>query len=347
MKKLRTAVVGLGRIGWIYHIPRIIDHEGFELAAIVDPLPERLDEGREKFNVKGYLDFSELLEKEDLDLVVIASPTPFHESQSIEAMKKGIDVFLEKPMAASLEEADRIIGAMREYGRKLMVYQPHRVSSDVIAVKKIIEEDIIGPVYMIKHARSAYARRNDWQALKKYGGGMVNNYGAHAIDALLYITNSTAEKINCNLRRIATLGDAEDVVKATIVTENGIILDLDINMAAAYPLPQWIIMGKRGTAVFEGRDRTEGVFKIKYYREEELVELTLNEELAAPGRLYQDPKGKIPWNEQVIDISTLPKMNFYDKCYEYFALGKEPLVPVNHTREVMRVMAECHRIGWQ
>jgi len=122
---------------------------------------------------------------------------------------------------------------------------------------------------------------------------------------LLYITDSTAEKISCNLRKIATLGDADDVVKANIVTSNGIILDIDINMAAAYPLPQWIIMGKRGTAVYEGESRSEGVFKVKYYREEDLDELTLNAELAAPGRLYQDPKGKIPWNEKVIDIKTL------------------------------------------
>jgi len=78
MKKLKTAVVGLGRIGLQFHIPNILEHDSFELAAIVDPLPERLLEGMEKFSVKGYSDYSELLDKEELDLIVIASPTPFH-----------------------------------------------------------------------------------------------------------------------------------------------------------------------------------------------------------------------------------------------------------------------------
>jgi len=84
---------------------------------------------------------------------------------------------------------------------------------------------------MIKYARSSYIRRNDWQTQKRYGGGMLNNYGAHAIDQLLYITGSKAADISCRLRRIATLGDADDVVKAVIETDNGIILDIDINMA--------------------------------------------------------------------------------------------------------------------
>lgn len=344
MKVLKTAVAGLGRIGWTYHIPRIMEHEGFELVSIVDPMPERLAEGEENFKIKGYSQYSDLLENEELDLVVVASPTLFHAEHCISAMEKGIDVFVEKPIASTLEEADKIIEVMHKKNRKLMVYQPQRVTAITRAVKKIIDDNIIGSIYMIKYARSSYIRRNDWQTQKKYGGGMLNNYGAHAIDQLLYITGSKAAGISCRLRRIATLGDADDVVKAVIETDNGIILDIDINMAAALPLTEWILLGERGTAVYKQDETGRGIFQIKYYNKNDIGQLDLNIQLAASGRSYGNGE-TIPWHEQIIDISTFEKINFYDKCYEYFALNKPPFVPIQETREVMRIIDQCHGIG--
>ncbi|HHV97864.1 MAG TPA: Gfo/Idh/MocA family oxidoreductase [Clostridiaceae bacterium] len=346
MKKLRTAVAGLGRIGWGYHIPNIIKHEGFELVAVTDPLSERLEEARVNYSVKGYTDFNKLLEEEKLDLIVVASPTPFHVTQSIAAMEHGVDVFLEKPMAQSYEEAKHIVECMKKTGRKLMVYQPHRATSETQAILSILERGLIGQLYMIKMARSSYIRRNDWQSLKKYGGGMLNNYGAHHIDQLLYLASSKAKKISCSMRRIASLGDADDVVKAVIETENGIILDLDINMASAIPLSPWTIMGSRGTVVQERKSDGKVIFKVRYYKEEEAPALELFDQLAAKGRSYSN-FDNLKWYEEEISISDFKPIDFYDKCYEYYALNGHPFVPAEQTLEVMRVMQECRiDAGW-
>ncbi len=345
MKKLKTAVVGLGRIGWKFHIPHIISHEGFELCALLDPLQERVNEGIEEFSVKGYTDFSKLIENEKLDLIVIASPTPFHADQTIAAMEKGIDVFLEKPMAPTLEEADRMIEASKKLQRKLMVYQPHRTAAETQAIKYIIEKDIIGPVYMIKRSISRYQRRSDWQTQKKFGGGMLNNYGAHYIDQLLYVTGSKALDISCHLRSIATLGDADDVVKAVIVTENNVILDLDINMASSQHLTPCIVFGERGTAVLGRNVKGDRTYNVKYYNKDDLKNLELKTELAAEGRSYAN-NDEIPWKETEVLLSDFSRINYYDKCYEYYAEGKEPYVRLEQTREVMRVIDTCHKIGW-
>ncbi len=346
MKKLTTAVVGLGRIGWQYHIPNIIEHEGFELVAVADPMIERLEEAREKFNVNGYSDYHELLENEKLDLIVIASPTPFHCEQTIAAIEHGVDVFLEKPMAQSLEEADLIIDRIKKTGRKVMVYQPHRATSEAMTVKSILKSGIIGQVYMIKRATSGYIRRNDWQSQKRFGGGMLNNYGSHYIDQLLYLTSSTAKDVLCLMRKIASIGDADDVLKAVIVTQNDIIFDLDINMAAAIQLPPWTIMGSRGTVIQEKRTDGTLIFKIRYCNESEFKVLDLNDELAAPGRSYNN-FDNIKWYEKEIIVSDFKPLNFYDKCYSYYALNEEPFVPIHQTREVMRVIDECRKsAGW-
>ena len=126
-KVLRTAVIGLGRIGFGLHLPYITAHEGFEACAAVDVSVERLQEAKEKFGVNGYTSLTEMLAAEHPDLVVVASPTHLHMEQTIEAMEAGCDVFLDKPMARNLDEVNKIVEAKNRTGRKLMIFQPHRV----------------------------------------------------------------------------------------------------------------------------------------------------------------------------------------------------------------------------
>ncbi|HZG75111.1 MAG TPA: Gfo/Idh/MocA family oxidoreductase [Paenibacillus sp.] len=339
MKVLKTAVVGLGRIGWSYHCKEIAAHEGFELTAVADRSPERLAEAEQTYGAASYSDFDAMLEREALDLVVIASPTIFHKEQAIRAMERGLDVFLEKPMAGDLDEADAIIRAMKRYGRKVMVFQPHRTTPEFLAAKHIVESGKLGPVYMIKRGWSNYVRRNDWQSLKQYGGGMLNNYGTHFIDQTLSLAGSAARTIACSLKKIASLGDADDVVKLTIETENDITLDIDINMAAALPLPPWTLLGRYGSASMERTERGEE-FVVRYLKPEELPALDVNAQLAAPGRKY-DNGDRLTWYEERVAVNGFLPIDFYERCYDYFALGEAPFVSVEETREVMRIIEEC------
>ena len=338
MKVLRTAVVGLGRIGWQFHAPQVAAHEGFTFAAAVDPLEERRQEAIERYGVRGYSTYEEMLAQETLDLVVIASPTPFHADQAIAAFEHGYDVFCDKPMAPTLAEADRMIEAMRTHERKLMVYQPHRARAEIVALRAILAQGWIGPLYMIKSARTGYTRRNDWQAFRQYGGGMLNNYGAHHVDLLLHLSGSRARRVCCALRAVATLGDAEDVVKAVIETEDGTILDLDINMAAAHGMRPWQVLGQRGSIIL---DEGERAWRVRFYREEALGEGIVHEELAAPQRRYDNVDETIPWEEQVVPVAEYAAVDYYEQCYRYYALDEAPYVPVEETREVMRVLEMC------
>jgi scyllo-inositol 2-dehydrogenase (NADP+) len=337
MERLRTAVVGLGRIGWQYHLPSIIRNKGFDLVAVVDPLTERLREAEQQFAVPCYSKLDQLLGNMDVDLLVVASPTEYHADHTIGGFESGCNVLCEKPLARSLTEADVVIEAMKRTGRKLMVYQPHRCGTDILALKDLLHRDLIGSVYMIKRAWSAFDRRTDWQAFKAHGGGMLNNYGAHMIDQLLYLCPSPVRRVACSLRSVVTRGDADDVVKILMETSDGTLLDLDITMAAAQPLPAWHVFGNRGSALL---DEHEGCWRVRFFREEEVSPLEPQQGLAAEQRRYGSGE-TLPWREEAIPLSQFSPVDFYAKAYDYFALGKESFVPIRDTREVMRVIAMC------
>ena len=340
MKTLRTVVVGLGRIGWQFHAQRVALHEGFELTAVVDPVQERLDEAAARFGVKGlYTDLAACLKAERLDLVVIASPTQFHCEQAVAAFAHGCDVFCDKPMAASLAEADRMMSAMAEYGRKLMLYQPQRARAEVVALRDVISRNLIGPVYMIKRSTSTYTRRNDWQSFRKYGGDMLNNSGSHFVDQCLYLAGSYAKRVHCTMRRIASLGDADDVVYITIETESDTVLVVEINTASGHSMRPWHILGQYGSIVADDENRA---WHVRYFRPEALSELGADDGLAARDRKYGSGE-TIPWREETVVISDFQAVDYYEKCYEYFALDRAPYVPVADSREVMRVLDACRK----
>ena len=187
MKKIRTVVAGLGRIGWVYHLPQLKNHPGFELIAVADPMQERLEEAREFFpDTRIYTDVREMLETEHPDLAVIASPTIFHKEQILAAFECGADVFAEKPLSCDIDETAEIIAAMETSRHKLMVYQPRRLDKECQQAKELLASGILGKVHLIRRRIANFARRNDWQALKQYAGGMLNNYGVHFLDQLCY-----------------------------------------------------------------------------------------------------------------------------------------------------------------
>ena len=340
--QIKTAVVGLGRIGWGYHVPQIAKTDGFELAAVVDVSEERLAEAKAAYGAEGYTDLSQMLDMVSPELVVIASPTHLHKMHAAAAMEHGSDVFLDKPMAKDLSEAEEIAAVQARTGRKLMIYQPHRIVPEAQILKRIMESGILGPIYMLKRAVSGYARRNDWQSLQKYGGGMLNNYGAHFIDQALYLLNGKAQRVSCHMLRAASLGDADDVVKLLIGTDNQITVDIDINMATAHPITPWMLCGKYGTVVQTQNDEGEQVLRARYFDPDKLRELSLHEQLAAEGRKYaaEDP---IPWQTLDFVIKEEKPVNFYDHCHAYYAQNLPPLVTVGETLHVMKTIERCRR----
>ena len=337
MKQLRTVVVGLGRIGWKFHLPEIISHDGYELAGVVDPLTDRLQEARAKYGVVGFCDLASCLDTVEPDLVVLASPTPLRAEHAGLAFAAGSHVFTDKPMAPDLESADCMITAARRHGRKLTVYQPERGGREVVCLRSILARGLIGNVYLIRHTRTQYTRRHDWQAWKRNGGGMLNNFGAHLIDACLHVAGSPANHITCHLRTVASLGDADDVVKAVIETESGVLIDIDINMASAHPmLPRWHVVGTHGSLILDD----DGVWQARHLDPTDVPPLDAETTMAAADRRYGSGE-QLPWQEAGFDVKDVEAVDHYARGHAFFTGAGDPVVPLSESRELMRVLEAC------
>ena len=346
MKILKTAVVGLGRIGWLTHIPLILERaDKFALTAVVDVSQERLDEAKATYGVNGYTDIASMIEAEHPDLVVVASPTHLHYEHACTAMRMGCDVFLDKPMAVDYETACAIADCAKETGRKLMVFQPVRANAETNHLMEVIASGKIGPLKTIRFTRMGYSRRSDWQTFKKFGGGMLNNYGAHHIDQLIYMTKEKVERLYCSIDTVASAGDADDVARILFRTKNGINLEIDINQAAAIPATRYEIYGQFGAITSMNTPEGE-IFKIRWFDPNAVPSVTASESLAAAGRAYNHDV-KLPWQEETFTIDERYGIDFYTKVYEYVAEDKPSFVPVEETLYLMELIKRCREFAEQ
>lgn len=245
MKKLRVGIIGLG-IGK-QHIQGYRSHPGAEVAAVADLNPERLQAVADEYKIaRRYLSFQEMLAKENLDVVSVATPNKFHKPLTIAALRAGCHVLCEKPMAMSAAEGREMISAARKAKRRLMINFSTRFSEQSWALKKQVETGILGEIYF---ARSVWHRRRGmpgfggWFGQKALsGGGPLIDLGVHRLDLALWlmgfpepawVMGSAYDKIAAPLaRKAGKKFDVEDLAAGFIKFKNGASLEIEASWAA-------------------------------------------------------------------------------------------------------------------
>lgn len=336
---IKCGVVGLGRVGWNVHCSEIYGRDDMELTCVVDTFAERQEEATTRFKTKAFSVIEEAICDVDLDLLVIASPTKFHPEQTIKALNAGINVLVEKPVAETLKEVDQMIATAKEKNRVLAVHQQQRFAAHYIQLTEILNSGILGKVYRIIRRDYQFCRRSDWQSLKRMGGGTLSNTGPHGIDMILGILGGKAELIFTDLRKVAAVGDAEDVAILFLKGGKGELVEYELNSAAAFPEPNWYIMGDCGTLIYQ-----DDTFHVKWFEPNKLMPLPVDDSLAVKGRTY-DNKDRIPWQEKNIPLDQTKGLDFYDNLVAVID-GKEKLrVPLEDVREQIHLISEAKKMS--
>jgi UDP-N-acetyl-2-amino-2-deoxyglucuronate dehydrogenase len=230
MDKLRYALIGCGRIS-PNHIGAAKANSGdLEIEAICDLNEEKMKKLAEKFelkNVRMYTDYHEMLEKEKPQLVAVATDSGKHAAIAIDCMRAGCNVIVEKPMAMSLADADKMIAVSREMDVRLCINHQNRFNSAIQQIRSAVETGRFGKLYHgaanIRWYRGpAYYADGDWRGKWASDGGTLMNQCIHNIDLLRWMMGGAVDEVTAYTDRLAhPYIEAEDLGLAMIKFSNG------------------------------------------------------------------------------------------------------------------------------
>lgn len=243
MKKLRVGIIGLGMGRG--HAKQFGSHSGTEVAAVADADAERLASRGDELGVKArYASGVQMIRKEKLDIVCVATPNRLHKPLTIAALKAGCHVLCEKPMAMNAREAADMLRAARAARRRLMINFSFRFTPVSWALKKEVERGILGDIYF---ARTVWLRRRGlprggWFSQKaQSGGGPLIDLGVHRLDLALWLMDYpepewVVARTYDHLGSAAAKAerkhfDVEDLAAAFITFKNGASLELEASWA--------------------------------------------------------------------------------------------------------------------
>lgn len=340
---IQVGIAGLGRSGWDMHAKALaLLPQMFRVTAVADPRSERQQEARERFGCQTTAEFADLLTTHpEIDLIVVATPSHFHAEQTVAACKAGKHVLVEKPMALTVAEVDRMIAAGREAGRILTVNQNYRYQPDFRKIREIIASGKLGEIVQIRVAVHQFGRRWDWQTLTEYGGGILNNHGVHWLDMMLQLIDDEAPELFCHMVRTPLYaGDAESHAKLILRPKHGPLIDIELTHANAYGQDTWLVMATQGSLTGNRRQ-----LRWKYFEPEAVPPLQLDRD-ATPDRSYNQEQ--LPWIEEMCDLShtvTDGMLLLYRELYGALR-GERPLaITPESVHRLMVVLARSREIS--
>lgn len=253
MEKTRVGVIGLGSIAQLVHLPILSKLENVELAALCEINKNRLNTIAEKFPyAKKYSNYLEMLSKEGLDAVIIATPTDTHSEIAINCLKSNVNVLIEKPIALNYNEAKEINSTAKKYKKIVMVGMNLRFRPDAMLMKSFLSSGELGELFYIKCSwirKKSSAQK--WFLNKKHsGGGVIIDLGILLVDLALWmfddrkIESVSVQKFN------HTLKDIEESAVGIIRLEKGhtILFEVSWELYSDTSSFNMTLHGTKGTA---------------------------------------------------------------------------------------------------
>lgn len=208
VQRIRVGVIGTG-FGARVHAPWLSAHPGYDMRCIAsvhrsDPDRIRSDSGVDHV----YQDWREMLDKEQLDLLVVASAPALHREMTLEGLSRGLHVLCEKPMAQSVEEAAQMCDARESAGREGFINFEFRFRPARLAVREIVKRGEIGDILHVQYRRTMGGlvgrslRRLGWLGDSALGGGSLGALGSHMFDALHFLTGLEAAEVSGQLETL-------------------------------------------------------------------------------------------------------------------------------------------------
>ena len=253
---LRVGILGCGKIAHEDHTPGLIGVKGARIAALCDINPEQMEKLAEKYGLKDAVRFTDpaaYLKSGLIDATVICTPNKLHKQMTLDALKAGLHVLCEKPMAATSAEATKMIEAAKAAGKVLQINHTLRYWPPYIAIAELARRGAIGKLVHLRCLRAGgtspdvgWSPGAAWFVSKEWEGGIVLDIGVHMAEVMRWAAGPVSELVAVTTTRAKKI-DVPDNASVILKFESGATGVLELSWTIPIGANYLEIYGEKGT----------------------------------------------------------------------------------------------------
>lgn len=254
---VRFGIIGCGRVAR-YHAEALHKIPGVELKAVCDIVPERAQEFASRYSVDPYTDYRYLLDRKDVDVVCICTPSGDHPRHGMDVARAGKHVVVEKPIGLTLEEIDALIETCDQEKVKLCVVHQNRFNPAVVKLREALDAGRFGRIshaaVTVRWNRSQeYYDQASWRGTWALDGGVLMNQAIHAIDIFRWMMGEPESVFAYTATQFHQI-EAEDVAVAVVRFRCGALgtIEASTNVFPSNWEETLAIFGEQGSAALGG-----------------------------------------------------------------------------------------------
>ncbi len=251
---IRIGVIGCGAIAQVEHLPGFAKCKNAKVAAVADVDEKKARRISRKFGIKDfYCNWREMLERDDIDGVTIATPNFLHREMTVAAAKSRKHILVEKPMATSMKEADEMVRIARKNKVILMVEQTHRFLPANQKARDLLNKGIIGRVTTVR-GRVGHGGPEMWSAAGKWFfnkkqafGGVMADMGIHEIDAIRWMLGKEIKEVCAFIGTLEKKIELDDNGICIFKFKDGTFGVMEASWTTRPGIAQAVFYGAKGT----------------------------------------------------------------------------------------------------
>lgn len=259
---IRTAIIGFGVSGRVFHAPLLAANPDFEISMIATSNPERQQQAARAYPQATIVpSYQQVLESaENLDLLIIGTPPPTHYEIARDALEHGLHVVVDKPFVVRSTQGEELIALADQRGLTLTVYQNRRWDGDFLTVKQLLAEKTLGQVHSFESRFEWFKPEgmHSWKSklTAQDGGGILYDLGTHLIDQAVELFGPV-ESMQSSLRALTEKATAEEDAHLVLNHHSGTQSRLTMSSLNASPGPRFQVAGNLGAYTSYGLDPQE------------------------------------------------------------------------------------------
>lgn len=334
IKDYKVAVIGCGNIAPM-HLESVQMLHAPKIVAVCDNKEDRAQDKAKQYKCNYYTDYTEMLDKEDLDVVHICTPHYLHAPMTIYAANKGVNVLTEKPMSISLQDADNMIDACNSNNVTLGVIFQNRYNAGSNLIKDTLMSGALGKIQSAKlivtwDRSDDYYSKSDWKGTwEMEGGGVLIDQAIHTLDLLRWFVDSPIEYVDANIsNRAHERIEVEDSAEGVIKYKNGVVTGFYTVNYYSYDAPVEIEI-----------DCENGL--VRLVSDKATIRFNDGKEISAD----RDPRMQMNYGEGIKSYWGVSHFKQIKDFYTALTDGKSPTIDGHEARKTQQMICAIYQSG--